>query len=174
MPSVGRPNCNAAQRPVKPKVSRSPNGPCRRCIANAGVSWNTAQIRPDHPSSVLGSLARVHSHSTPEISATDAAALLAAEPTAILLDVREQWEWDAGHAPQAQHLPMSDLSDRAGQLPRQSQIVCVCHLGGRSAAVSQALNQAGWTTMNLIGGMRAWQAAGLEVIDVAGNPGTAD
>ncbi|MDQ2958794.1 MAG: rhodanese-like domain-containing protein, partial [Actinomycetota bacterium] len=79
---------------------------------------------------------------------------------AILLDVREQHEWDAGHAPQARHLPMSELAGRAAELPQDVRIVCVCHLGGRSAAVSAALNRGGWQAVNLTGGMRAWQAAG--------------
>src|ERR1700712_4707538 len=82
---------------------------------------------------------------------------------ALLLDVREQDEWDAGHAPQARLLPMSQLSERAEELPRDRQIVCVCHVGGRSAMVTQALQQAGWPVVNLIGGMQAWQLAGQPV-----------
>jgi rhodanese-related sulfurtransferase len=106
-----------------------------------------------------------------ELSPAEAVPLV--EAGAILLDVREQHEWDAGHAPQARHLPMSELQQRAAELPRDVRIICVCHLGGRSAIVTDALNQAGWQATNLAGGMRSWQLAGLPVIDSAGRPGEA-
>ncbi|MCW2540266.1 MAG: moeZ1 [Frankiales bacterium] len=90
---------------------------------------------------------------------------------AILLDVREDHEWVAGHAPQAQHLPMSELAERTAEIPSDRTIICVCHVGGRSARVAAALNGAGWQALNLTGGMEAWTAAGLDVIDDSGAPG---
>jgi rhodanese-related sulfurtransferase len=111
----------------------------------------------------------VHPDSTPQISATEAAELLAGD--AVLLDVREQHEWDAGHAPQARHLAMSELAGRVSEVPSDVTVICVCHAGGRSAAVSDALNRAGFHAVNLSGGMTAWEAAGLAVVDDAGRPG---
>jgi rhodanese-related sulfurtransferase len=111
-------------------------------------------------------------HPAAEVSAEQSLELIAGG--AILLDVREQHEWDAGHAPQAQHLPMSQLNERVGELAQDVQLVCVCHVGGRSAAVSSALNRAGWQAVNLAGGMLAWHAAGLPVIDDQGRPGVVD
>lgn len=111
-------------------------------------------------------------HPDAEVSAEQSLELIAGG--AILLDVREQHEWDAGHAPQARHLPMSQLNERAGELPQDVQLVCVCHVGGRSAAVSAALSRAGWQAINLTGGMLAWHAAGLPVIDDHGMPGIVD
>jgi rhodanese-related sulfurtransferase len=108
----------------------------------------------------------------PEVTVHEAIELIGGE--AILLDVREQHEWDAGHAPQARHLAMSELSARVEELPRDQQIVCVCHVGGRSAAVSAALSRAGWQAVNLTGGMRAWAAEGQVVVDAAGQPGLVD
>lgn len=108
---------------------------------------------------------------TGDVTVTEALALIA--DGALLLDVREQDEWDAGHAPGATLLPMSELNARAGELPQDRQIVCVCHLGGRSAMVTQALNRAGWQVVNLLGGMQAWQQAGHPVVDAAGAPGEA-
>lgn len=90
---------------------------------------------------------------------------------AILLDVREDHEWAAGHAPEATHLPMSRISAQAGRLPAGKTIVCVCHVGARSAVVAAALNRAGWQALNLAGGMEAWAAAGLPVVDDAGQAG---
>jgi len=112
----------------------------------------------------------VHPDSPPEISATEAADQLADD--AVLLDVREQHEWDAGHAPQARHLAMSELSGRIDEVPKDIPVICVCHGGGRSSRVAMALHQAGYNALNLRGGMVAWDAAGLPVIDHVGSPGT--
>ncbi|WP_242911081.1 rhodanese-like domain-containing protein [Actinomadura terrae] len=77
-----------------------------------------------------------------------------------LLDVREQDEWDAGHAPAAVHIPMGQLSDRASEVPRDQEVFVVCRSGARSAQVTVALNQAGWLARNVDGGMKRWAEAG--------------
>ncbi|ROO90667.1 rhodanese-related sulfurtransferase [Actinocorallia herbida] len=82
---------------------------------------------------------------------------------AYLLDVREQDEWDAGHAPEAVHIPMSALNERAGEIPQDREVYVVCRVGGRSAQVTVALNNAGWKALNVDGGMIAWERAGLPV-----------
>ena len=107
--------------------------------------------------------------SVPEMSASAASAAI--DAGALLLDVREDFEWERGHAPQALHVAMSELGQRVEELPRDQTIVCVCHIGGRSAMVVDALNRAGWQAVNVVGGMDAWAAAGLPVIDEAGQPG---
>ena len=89
----------------------------------------------------------------------------------MLLDVREQHEWDAGHAPQAVHIPMSQLQRRAEEIPGDRTIVCICHVGGRSAVVTNALNEGGWHALNLVGGMEAWQHEGLPVVRDDGSAG---
>lgn len=88
---------------------------------------------------------------------------------AALLDVREPYEWDAGHAPQASHLPMGLLS--LDGLPAGRPLLVVCHLGVRSAAVVDALRRAGVEAANVRGGMAAWSAAGLPVVTDTGTPG---
>jgi len=97
-----------------------------------------------------------------DVSVGEAHAML--EQDAVLLDVRELDEWQEGHAPQAVHIPMSQLSGRVEELPRDRTIVCVCHVGGRSAVVSEALNRAGWQAVNLAGGMQAWEYAGSPIV----------
>jgi rhodanese-related sulfurtransferase len=104
----------------------------------------------------------VHFENLAEVSATEAVTLV--EQGAVLLDVRELDEWEAGRAPQAVHLPMSQLQARAGEIPTDRTIVCVCHVGGRSAMVADALNRNGWEAVNLTGGMDAWASAGLPVV----------
>jgi len=91
---------------------------------------------------------------------------------AFLLDVREDFEWAHGHAPDAVHISMSQLASRVGELPTDRMIVCVCHIGGRSAMAADALNRGGWTAVNVAGGMDAWARAGLPVVDDDGQPGS--
>jgi rhodanese-related sulfurtransferase len=105
----------------------------------------------------------------PEVLAADAAASV--EGGALLLDVREPDEWLAGHAPDAQHIPLGQLGARFEELPKDRPIVCICRVGGRSARATEALRGAGYDVVNLAGGMRAWAAAGQPVVTDDGSPG---
>jgi rhodanese-related sulfurtransferase len=85
----------------------------------------------------------------------------------LLLDVREQDEWDAGHAPDARHIPMSELAGRLGELPNDQDVYVICRSGGRSARVTAYLNGNGWDATNVDGGMQAWDAAGRKLVSDA-------
>ncbi|GAA2989945.1 rhodanese-like domain-containing protein [Actinokineospora diospyrosa] len=88
---------------------------------------------------------------------------------ATLLDVREQDEWDAGHAPTAQHIPMGELIERLAELPADGQVYVICRSGGRSARVTQYLNGNGWDAVNVDGGMQVWSALGHPVVSETGS-----
>ena len=90
---------------------------------------------------------------------------------AVLLDVREDSEWRAGHAPGARHIPLGDLDRGIDALPRDREVVVVCRSGGRSARATAILARAGVEAVNLNGGMRAWAAAGLAVTTGNAQPG---
>jgi DMSO/TMAO reductase YedYZ molybdopterin-dependent catalytic subunit len=90
---------------------------------------------------------------------------------ALLLDVREPDEWCTQHAPTAMLLPTGRVRARQNELPRERPIVVVCRSGGRSAAVTASLRQSGFDAVNLVGGMCAWAAAGLPVVNYGGDPG---
>jgi DMSO/TMAO reductase YedYZ molybdopterin-dependent catalytic subunit/rhodanese-related sulfurtransferase/glyoxylase-like metal-dependent hydrolase (beta-lactamase superfamily II) len=83
---------------------------------------------------------------------------------ALLLDVREEIEWHAEHAPGARLIPMAAVRARTAELPRDRRIVVVCRSGGRSATVTESLRAWGFDAVNLAGGMSAWAAAGLPVV----------
>ncbi|WP_413232700.1 rhodanese-like domain-containing protein [Mycolicibacterium sp. 050158] len=87
-----------------------------------------------------------------------------------LLDVREDDEWLAGHAPAAEHRPLG-LVDPADYATSDT-IVLVCRSGGRSAKAAAALQSAGLTVVNLEGGMTAWAREGRPVVRDDGTPGT--
>lgn len=81
-----------------------------------------------------------------------------------VLDVREQEEWDAGHVEGAQHVPLSELGQRAGEVPSAGRVLCVCKVGGRSAQAVLFLRSLGVDAVNLHGGMLAWSAAGRPLV----------
>jgi rhodanese-related sulfurtransferase len=101
----------------------------------------------------------------PDISVAEA--VDAVDNGAFMLDVREDDEWAAGHAAAAIHIPMSVIAGRTAEIPTDVTVVCVCHVGARATAVADALNRAGWTAVNMAGGMDAWESAGLPIV-----PGT--
>jgi len=104
------------------------------------------------------------------VDPAEAAALVAAG--ARLIDVREEREWEAGHAPDAEHLPLARLPEAVSSLPRDATIVVVCRSGARSARAASALDRAGFDVVDLGGGMAAWQRAGRPVIRTGGSAGT--
>jgi len=83
---------------------------------------------------------------------------------ALLLDVREDIEFEAGHAPGARHIPLMDVPDVVDELPRDQVIICVCRSGARSARAAAFLLEQGLTAMNLEGGMKAWHEAGAALV----------
>src|SRR5581483_6367377 len=95
------------------------------------------------------------------VSAPKAAELV--DAGALLLDVREPYEWQAGHAPHAQHIPLGQLPLRVGELPGDRPIVTVCRSGHRSAHAATLLAKVGREASNLAGGMHAWVRAGLPI-----------
>ncbi|SEA26446.1 Rhodanese-related sulfurtransferase [Bowdeniella nasicola] len=86
----------------------------------------------------------------------------------VLLDVREDEEWEAGHAPGALHIPLGDLPDRIDELPDEDLLV-VCRTGGRSGRAAAWLNQNGYDAYNVDGGMTSWHQAGLPVTSEDGS-----
>lgn len=94
----------------------------------------------------------------------------------LLLDVREQDEWDEVRAPGAVHVPLHQLPGRLDEVRAQAQggrVSVICHLGGRSAQATAFLLAQGIPARNVDGGMDSWQAAGLPVETGAVPPPTA-
>jgi rhodanese-related sulfurtransferase len=103
-----------------------------------------------------------HADAQPEVLSTDL------PDGAFLLDVREDDEWAAGHAPDAVHVRLGDLGSRAGELPRDREVYVICRSGARSAYAAQSLTGAGWTAVNVADGMTGWAVAGRPMISETG------
>src|SRR6266702_7892068 len=88
---------------------------------------------------------------------------------AYLLDVRENDEWTAGHAPDAVHVRLGELGARAGELPRDREVYVICRTGARSAYAAQALAAGGLNTVNVADGMTGWAVAGRPMISEDGS-----
>ncbi len=119
--------------------------------------------------SVSSTLRKLFGRPFDNVSAADAAALV--EKGAILLDVREPHEWQAGHAPKARHLPLGQLPNRARELPSGRPILTICRSGSRSARAAAMLASDGRQVSNVAGGMHAWARAQLPVVAKGGRPG---
>jgi rhodanese-related sulfurtransferase len=84
-----------------------------------------------------------------------------------VLDVREPFEWEAGHIDGSLHIPMMELPERLGDLPDRQTLV-VCKVGSRSAQVVGYLARQGYDVVNLAGGLYDWQAAGRALVTDSG------
>ena len=83
---------------------------------------------------------------------------------ALILDVREQGEYDSGHILNSKLISLGKLAGRIGELEkyRERPIVVVCRSGQRSASACAFLGKQGFTqAYNLNGGVMAWQKASL-------------
>lgn len=75
----------------------------------------------------------------------------------VLLDVREQWEFDLAKLNGSTLIPLGTLPQAVAKLQRDAEIICICHHGMRSADATNFLLQQGFSNVkNLVGGIDAW------------------
>jgi len=117
-------------------------------------------------------VAEAGSAPTTVIQVTPAAAEELIIAGASIVDVREADEWSAGHAPHAALIPMSQVEARIDEIQPEHPAVIVCRSGGRSKAITELLTARGINAVNVEGGMRAWEQAGLPIVTPDGDPGT--
>jgi rhodanese-related sulfurtransferase len=96
-------------------------------------------------------------HSVTEISPADLKLQLDSPQPPLVLDVREKWELEAARLPGTLDIPMAQIPQRLGDLPRDRPIVVMCYGGTRSMKVANFLAQNGFDRVaSLDGGIRAW------------------
>jgi rhodanese-related sulfurtransferase/glyoxylase-like metal-dependent hydrolase (beta-lactamase superfamily II) len=137
----------------------------------AGVGLPVTRPGADSaPSGRTGGMRSMGGPVVRDVTAEEAIGLI--EAGALLLDVREADEWEAGHAPEATWMPLGAVQERVGELPANRTIVAICRSGGRSRALAEALVGAGYDIVNVEGGMRAWVVEDLPIVASDGLPGT--
>ncbi|MGI8617501.1 MAG: MBL fold metallo-hydrolase [Gemmatimonadaceae bacterium] len=82
-----------------------------------------------------------------------------------VIDVRARSEWEAGHLPGVQNIPLGYLEDRLAEIPRGKPVVLQCQSGARSSIAASLLQKHGVKdVINLSGGFIGWESAGKPVI----------
>jgi rhodanese-related sulfurtransferase len=82
---------------------------------------------------------------------------------AVVVDVRETYEREAGHIEGSRHIELERLASQAETLPRDKTIVFHCRLGSRSAMAAQAFRASGYDAWSMAGGLQRWHDEGLPV-----------
>lgn len=128
----------------------------------AGCSGATAPDALNPLQAAVRPLAAEQTALPPNVSVGQAAALR--DAGALMLDVREPFEWAEYHMPGAVLIPLGELPNRLSEVLRDRPIVVVCRSGNRSQAGRDILLRAGFAAVtSMDGGMRAWRNAGLPV-----------
>ena len=93
-----------------------------------------------------------------QITAEDAKKIMDSNEEHIILDVREQDEFDAGHIPGAILLPYTEIESKAGEMlpDKDKQILVYCRSGRRSKIAAEALARLGYTNIKEFGGIIDW------------------
>ncbi|MCP4165443.1 MAG: rhodanese-like domain-containing protein [Chloroflexi bacterium] len=95
---------------------------------------------------------------------TDDVAALLENPDVIIIDVREQYEYDEGHISGVELIPLGTIPERMDEIPTDKTVIAVCRSGNRSSQATEFLRQQGFDNVhNMEGGMNAWTADGYQV-----------
>ena len=97
------------------------------------------------------------------VNSTQATMLINRED-AVVIDVREPFEYVDGHLPESRNIPMGQIEQRLGDLERRKDapVILVCQTGARSADACKKLEALGFTRVhNLEDGVAGWRSAGL-------------
>ena len=97
-----------------------------------------------------------------EVSVEHTAGALA-DGSAQVVDVREDYERDAGHIAGSRHITLGALSSEAESLDRERPVIFLCHVGSRSLMAAQAFRQAGFEAYSMAGGLERWEQEGRPV-----------
>ncbi len=93
--------------------------------------------------------------------APEQVAELQREGTIQLIDVREPYEWETGRIPGSRHVTLGAVASEAETIDRDTPVVFICRVGGRSTMAANAFRRAGFDAYSLAGGVLAWEALGL-------------
>ena len=97
-----------------------------------------------------------------DLSPQRVAELLERQPVQ-LIDVRQDYEWDAGRITGARHVELTELASQVDTMAQDQPLIFYCRSGVRSAMATEAFAEAGFDAHNMAGGLLAWDAGGLPI-----------
>ncbi|MEJ7743159.1 MAG: rhodanese-like domain-containing protein [Nocardioidaceae bacterium] len=108
---------------------------------------------------------------TPSIAEIAVADLASPLPESlVVLDVREDDEWHAGHIDAALHIPLRDVPQRLAEISSDHRVLVVCRVGARSGQATAFLQAQGKDVVNLAGGMLEWARNGRSMVTEGSGP----
>jgi rhodanese-related sulfurtransferase len=105
-------------------------------------------------------MARDDTASEIEIDPSGVAEWLAREPALQVVDVREEYEREAGHINGTRHIELVRLSSEADSLDRDRPVIFYCRVGARSQMAAQAFRASGFEAYSMLGGLARWAREG--------------
>ena len=100
-------------------------------------------------------------HSVAVMNAREAHAL---KDSAQFIDVRQEYEYEAGHVEGARFITLQEIPTRFRELDENTPVIVTCQVGQRSALAAKFLRDKGYDAHNLEGGVEAWVAEGLPLV----------
>jgi rhodanese-related sulfurtransferase len=83
------------------------------------------------------------------------------EEDLVVIDVREDYEWEAGRVPGSRHIELERIASEVSAIPSDRPVAFICLMGARSGMVAQSLRRAGYDAYNVDGGFQSWFDSGL-------------
>jgi rhodanese-related sulfurtransferase len=99
-----------------------------------------------------------------ELTPGEVQELIDANDSALLIDVREHQERAEAHIAGSLHIPLGELSARAGELPSGQELVFYCQVGARSLLAAEAFRASGYRAHTMGGGIVRWAREGRPVL----------
>lgn len=100
-----------------------------------------------------------------DVTVEQAHELIEGDGPLVVLDVRNDWEFDDGHLGGALNIPVDDLEGRLGELDKEDEMLVYCRMGNRSTRAAQILRENGFEKIyHMVDGIEGWKAAGYPTV----------
>ena len=100
-----------------------------------------------------------------DVTVEQAYELVKGDRPPVILDVRNDWEFEDGHLEGAINIPVDDLEGRLGELDKEDEILVYCRTGNRSTRAAQILRENGFEKIyHMVDGIEGWKAAGYPTV----------
>ncbi len=113
------------------------------------------------PAAASAAQSKAPAEAITNITAADLLKRVEAGEKPLIIDVREQSEWDAGHIEGASLMPLGVVDKKITSVAKDQEVVLICRSGNRSSQAAQILAKMGYTNIkNVVGGMNEWSKVG--------------